>query len=188
MRPKPGKDQVQKILGKLYGHPCWDARKGYGSFLTFEFGKPLVTIDEPVRSWNGKPRVRPAATKRGAWVHGEWHLWIYCCRWTIHQDGKRLATSSSGASKMGDAARQLQGQALIGVSVDPKSGDSRFEFDYGGRLETRRWDRTDVQWILHSPTHRVLEIRGDGKYSDDHETTRCNDTEWKQRSADWELL
>lgn len=189
MRMNSHQDPVQQVLRKLYGKPCWNVQQGYSSFLTFEFGKPHLVVREPTRVGHVKsPRVRKALSRRQVWVHGEWHLWIYCCHWTIFQDGVWLAKSSSSSSKIESAARELQGQALVRVSVDIERGRSRFEFDSGGLLETRRYNRSSEQWILHDPTKHVLQVRGDGKYSIDHEKTRCNDTEWKPGSVNWKLV
>lgn len=172
----PSTDPVQQVLKRLYGKPCWNAKQGYSSFLTFEFGKPRLFIREPRRVDHVKsPRVRKALSRRQVWVHGEWHLWIYGCHWTIFQEGARLATSSSSSSRIERAARELQGQALVNVSIAPKNGDSRFEFDTGGVLETRAYSRSSVQWLLYDPTKRVLQIRGNGKYGYDPESTECND-------------
>jgi hypothetical protein len=168
---KSRQDRIQKILRKLYGKPCWDARKGHSSFLTFEFGKPQVYVHEPFKPWNGKSPPRPAASRRAAWIHGEWHLWIYMCKWTILQDGVRRADSASTTRRIERAVITLQGQALRKVSVDRVRGRSRFEFDYGGVVETKRSERMNIQWILHDPKKGVLEIRGDGKHSYAHESS-----------------
>jgi hypothetical protein len=76
----------------------------------------------------------------------------------------RQASSRSPNGRIERAARQLQGQSLCRVSVDGARGRSRFEFDYGGVMETARMKKTDIQWILHDPKEAVLEVRGDGKY------------------------
>jgi hypothetical protein len=35
---------LQKIFKKLYGKPSWNVHRGYGSFVTFEFGKPKLEV------------------------------------------------------------------------------------------------------------------------------------------------
>jgi hypothetical protein len=42
---------------------------------------------------------------------------------------------------------------------------SVFEFDLGGRLETKPYDRTSEQWLLYEPNGDVLAVRADRKYS-----------------------
>jgi len=104
---------------------------------------------------------------------------MFCCSWAIIQDGKLFARSSSRDSTIGAAARQLSGQALTSVAIDSKRGRSRFKFDFGGVLETRRADKTGEQWILHDPSKHVLQIHADGRFSYDHESVRCGDRERK---------
>jgi frataxin-like iron-binding protein CyaY len=42
---------------------------------------------------------------------------------------------------------------------------SYFEFDLGGRLETKPYDRTSEQWLLYEPNGNVLTVRADKRYS-----------------------
>ena len=162
---------MQKVFRKLFGKPCWNVMHGYSSFLAFEFGKPHLEIQGPRSTRRAlSPRVRQFLSRRHVMVHGDWHLWIYCCHWSILQNGKRLATSSSKPTQIAYAATQLQGQALINVSVDPNRGSSRFKFDFGGELETRKFDNSSEQWLLYDPSKRVLSMRPDGQFSYCRET------------------
>lgn len=182
-------DPVQRVLARLYGKPCWNVRKGYGSFLLLEFGRPRLSVREPVLVPPWKPAsVRRIMARRGVSVDGEWTLWIYICRWTLFQKGRESATHASSERKINSAARELNGQALVRASVDPRSGNSVFEFDLGGRLETRRRGPEDEQWSLGVPRGRVLQVRGDGKYSYGPSTTPCGQEAWKTRSGRWALL
>jgi hypothetical protein len=98
-----------------------DAKQGYGSFLTFEFGHPEQT----------------RGLRRSANVHGEWHVWIYCCDWRFLSNGKQVAWSEDSKDQIARATGMIDGQKLLGLSVEPAQGLSRFEFDLGGLLETR---------------------------------------------------
>jgi hypothetical protein len=42
---------------------------------------------------------------------------------------------------------------------------SYFEFDLGGRLETKSFDRMSEQWLLYEPRGNVLTVRADKRYS-----------------------
>jgi hypothetical protein len=58
-RPEPAmnvrsKDPVVRILRRLFGKPCWQAQKGYASFLTFDFGTPRLEIREPLKKIRAK--------------------------------------------------------------------------------------------------------------------------------------
>ena len=83
-------DLIRLTFEHVYGLPCWNAKSGWGSFLTMEFGLPHLEIREPSPP---KPdwslRTRRSQARRLVVVHGEWHLWIYCCEWKVHT-GKKL--------------------------------------------------------------------------------------------------
>ena len=154
-----------RVFRKLYNLPCWNVKPGYSSFLTFEFGQPHLRIDEP-RKPKGEvsPRVRKLLARRRIYVHGDWHLWIYCCDWGVFESGKIVGDCSS-KSRIQKAAWALDGQKLVAVTIVPRGTRSIFEFDLGGRLETRPYDRRSEQWMLYCPSGRVLTFRADKMYS-----------------------
>src|SRR5436190_21978946 len=84
------------VLNRLLGLPSWLAERGHGSFLTFEFGRPELRVGE-VREVTHPFSEGVAITSRlrSAYVYGDWHLWIYCCNWSISVDGQELAHSES---------------------------------------------------------------------------------------------
>src|SRR5947209_15880038 len=82
-------DAVDAPFRPVYGLPCWNAKEGYGSFLTMEFGEPHLVIREPRSRPEFSPRLRRALARRLVTVRGEWHLWIYCCQWYVYT-GKKL--------------------------------------------------------------------------------------------------
>ena len=65
---------------------------------------------------------------------------------------------------MDRAARFLDGQRLVKAWVVPRGMRSVFEFDLGGRLETKPFDRSSEQWLLFEPRGNVLLVRADKKY------------------------
>ncbi len=164
--------RVQRSFEPLYGKPCWNAKHGHGSFLTFEFGDPHLEIDEPQEpkpTWS--PKVQKQFSRRHVWVRGQWHLWIYCCNWRV-TSGSELIGESSTVELMNAAASQLDGHKLVLVSADQASSQWRFDFDLGGCLETwpypaeaDRSDRILEQWNLYEPSGYVLTVRADGAYS-----------------------
>ena len=62
---------------------------------------------------------------------------------------------------------KLNGQILIRAQVNPQTGATRFEFDLGGLLEVRRFERDseDDLWILYKPNGYVLAVKGGGQHS-----------------------
>jgi hypothetical protein len=151
----------------LLGFPAWKVQNGYGSFITMEFGEPMLRIDEA--------RLRPVfiegapkeTRQRLAIVRGTWHLWIYCCSWSLLLDGLQIAHNESEQLTMNRALHVLNGQRLSKVSVI-ETANTRFEFDLGCVLDTSpaapgTYDDEPVeQWLLYQPSGRALSLRGDG--------------------------
>jgi hypothetical protein len=176
-------ETVERVLCELLGKPCWNARHGYGTFLTFEFGEPRLEIYEPREPFEpGAGRKRRVHQRRQAYVRGARHLWIYCCDWTVVQDDKVIADSDGSDTDIERAARALNGQALVAVDVDPSGRASRFTFDLGGVLETRAWangaDGPYEQWMLAEPSGYWLSIRDDSRYSFHPGDTPPEQAEW----------
>jgi hypothetical protein len=82
-------------------------------------------------------------------------------------NGITLATGASSFRKIQVAMARLEGQKLINVNVDPRTGATRFEFDVGGALEVRRFEPNseDELWLLYKPNGYVLSVSGNGRYS-----------------------
>jgi hypothetical protein len=159
------------VLADVLELPCWGVKRGQGSFLTLEFGEPHLLIREPVQTTSTSPRVRRTLARRHVYVAGEWHLWLYCCNWRL-LSGARVVGDSSAVRRVERAARHLDGQRLLGVSLRPRGARTRFIFDLGATLETWPYDRTSEQWHLYTPDGRVLTFRADRKYA----VTKANET------------
>ncbi|MDT7530925.1 hypothetical protein OVY29_19870 [Sphingopyxis sp. SE2] len=163
--------ELDKFVRPFIGYPAWGARQGYGSFLTFEFGDPELKVEER----NSEKR----GLRRDAYVQGEWHVWIYCCVWRFSSHGHQIAWSEDPKDQIYRATGMLDGQKLVSVHVNPSKGQSRFDFDLGGLLET--WpvgdDLTEEQWFIYSP-HNVFTYRADGKYSLETPDTRAEQERW----------
>jgi hypothetical protein len=138
--------------------PAWGVQQGYGSFLTFEFGEPKLEVRERVSPEKGM--------RRSAHVHGQWHLWIYCCHWRVLQHGTQLAWSEDANEVIGRATATLNGQKLLGVSIASDNERCTFAFDLGRLLETWPYgdDPTDEQWIVLTDAE-AFAYRADGTYA-----------------------
>ncbi len=156
--------RVESVVKRLYGKPCWGVTPGFGSFLTLEFGKPHLEVREPVAANKGTPaKVQKVLASREVHVHGEWHLWVYCCAWEVFSGGKHIGGSTTKA-KIRRAAEFLNGQKLTRFSILLPKVRCVFEFDLGATLTTRPYDKESEQWLLYEPSHRVLSVRADGRY------------------------
>jgi hypothetical protein len=145
------------FIGPMLGLPAWGIQQGHGSFLTFEFGEPRLDVREGRSAYGG--------LRRDAFVHGQWHIRIYCCHWRALRNGVELAWSEDSAASIRRATATLNGQKLIGVRVAPEEGRSNFTFDLGGTLETWPYgdDPTEEQWTIYSGSES-FKYRADGLY------------------------
>jgi hypothetical protein len=168
----------ETVFKEIYGQPCWRATPGYGSFLTLEFGNPHLEIREPgVPRENVTKPVRELIMSRKVFIHGDWHLWINCCDWKVFR-GKQLAGDSSTKARIQRAADFLDGQKLVRFSIRPRKVQCAFEFDLGGRLETRPYDHHSEQWFFFDRAHMVLTLRADGYYCYDRSDVAA-EKKWK---------
>jgi hypothetical protein len=158
-------NQITRCFGELQELPCWGVQRGHGSFLTFEFGDPHLRIREPVTAGPGtSARVARLLSRRRVHARGAWHLWIYCCDWRASENGKLIGDCSSRRS-IDRAAEFLCGQKLVDVNVVARGMRCTFQFDLGGRLETKPYDRRSEQWMLYEPSGHVLTVRADKTFS-----------------------
>src|SRR5215217_5037296 len=124
-------NQIERSFKRFRGKPCWGVKRGYGSFLTFEFGKPRLEIREPKSlGSSASGRLRESYSRRLATVHGDWHLWIYCCDWVVRK-GDVVIGDSSSARRVDRAAAFLDGQKLLSATLRPRGARTHFEFDLG---------------------------------------------------------
>ena len=80
------------------------------------------------------------------------------------------------------AAKELDGQELTGIEIEPSTGRSTFTFDLGSRLETTPYDADSKQWHLYEPTGNILTYRADGLYC--HQSGSAPPAEEKWESLD----
>jgi hypothetical protein len=156
-------NRIQKSFARLSKLPCWGVKRGHGSFLTLEFGRPHLIVREPIASASGSIRMRRRLQKRHVYVAGQWHLWIYCCDWQL-REGVRAIGDSSSARRVDRAARHLDGQRFVEVTIGSSGARTMFLFDGGSVLETKPYDRKSEQWFLYEPRGHVLGFRADRKY------------------------
>jgi len=153
-----------KAFAEVLGLPCWGVKKGQGSCLTLEFGEPHLLIREPVQANSRFPRIRRLMGRRHVYVAGSWFLWVWACNWSVRTGGKLIGDSST-PRRAARAARELDGQKLVGIILAKRGARTRFLFDLGSVLETTPYSRMGEQWMLYTPKKRVLVFRGDRRYS-----------------------
>ena len=161
----------QKIIDKtfrpLYGEPCWGVYYDRQLHLSMNFGEPSLEVREPFKTNTGSNLARRMAASRRITIRGEWWLWICCCYWRLTFDGLGVTTDSSSLRQIERATKQLDGQKLVSVEVEPDTSATRFIFDLGCVLRCRRIKRdSDADlWMLYKPRGFVLSVRGNGTFS-----------------------
>jgi hypothetical protein len=157
-------ETIAAVFKNLHGIPSWNVHRGYGTFLTMEFGKPHLEIREPIESKASSKRVRDHFARRMVTVRGDWHLWIYCCRWKVFEES-RLVGDCTSNRRIDRAAHLLDGQALVNVESTSRGTRWVFTFDLGARLETRPYNRISEQWLLYEPKGKCLCVSANGRFS-----------------------
>lgn len=175
----PIADLMRPALGQL----AWLVEHGHGSFVTMEFGEPRVQISKPKAMPVHIEGAPGRSLQRSAFVHGDWHLWIYCCRWSLTLEGTQLAHDESDAITMSRALGVLNGQILTAVEIEPDSR-TRFCFDLGCSFLTRPappgsyGDEPVEQWYWYPRSGPVLAVRGDGCYAVSPSHAQPDDHQW----------
>jgi hypothetical protein len=164
--------KIEEWFRPLYGLPCWGLEHGRQTNLSIHFGNPSLHIREPFVAESQSPFVQNLSARRLVTVRGEWWLWLWCCHWRLSRNDDLLATASASRRRIEQALLQLSGQKLVGVSIEERTGCTRFEFDLGCRLECRRFTRDSQQdlWLLYRPGGDVLSVHGDGTYGHERDS------------------
>jgi hypothetical protein len=158
---------VSEILSRLNGQVCWGVEWDCNVNLSMSFGDPILTIREPATKKFNSPDLKELFSSRRITVKGKWWLWVFCSYWKITFPNHPGASSSSSYRQKRIAMAKLDGQRLCSVQINPQTGATQFDFDLGGKVNIRRFDRNSNHdlWMLYEPDGYVLTIRGDGQYS-----------------------
>jgi hypothetical protein len=176
MRLDPAFD---RCFRKLYGQPCWSVKPGYGSFITLEFGKPHLKLREPRKpTCDVSTKIHELFARRMVTVHGQWHLWIYCCAWLLYS-GRTIIGVSSSANSIPIATSALDGQALTDASFYYRGCRTELTFDLGARLVAQPYDSESEQWMLYEPTGEVLILRADKMFTYHSGSTTPDAARWR---------
>lgn len=133
-------EKINEIIRPLLGHEAWGVKLGVGSFITLEFGKPIINKF-------GKTR-------------GEWLLWIYYCGWYIENPHKNFIGSEDSRERLKYEIAVLEGQRLENVIISPIAFETNFYFSNSIILHTFPLNFIDPYeyWMLYTPNEKVLTI------------------------------
>ena len=128
---------LSTILHELQGARCWQAKRGYGTFLTFELGGRV-----------------PRPTRRGMIDGGEFHLWIYFAEWNLKVDGRRVSWRNT-PEKIDRVLARFIGRTIIGFSEHPAC--IRFSGGASITLHPMPSDEGEAEvFLLYMPGERVM--------------------------------
>lgn len=138
--------EIQTKISPLLGQKAWGVSLGFGSFLTLEFGQPLLPSEE------------------GQKVHGEWHLWLYNCAWRLEEGNRILAASEDERDKLKSAIQRLENLTLQRIDLVPPTWDAVFTFEHLVILRLFATYSEDYNyWLLYAPEGNVLSV-GPGSF------------------------
>jgi hypothetical protein len=159
-------EAITTVFTPLFGKPCWGVSRVHGSILSFQFGRPRLTIREPFVSSSPSAKVRRLSARRLIKPVGDWNLAVLACHWRVVAFGATLADDGCKLGEIASAIEAIDGQKLIGLKLDAGSRQTLFSFDLGATLETWPYEAsTEDQWSVYMPDGRVLTYRADGRYS-----------------------
>jgi hypothetical protein len=104
---------------------------------------------------------------RNVTVRGAWFLWIEQAYWKLSLRDFDAVSGAYSYRRIQMALARLDGQRLLHVAIDSRTGATRFTFDLEGILTVRRFGPSPPGelWTLYTPMHTVVTIRGDGQFA-----------------------
>lgn len=138
------KKQIEKLFTPLIGQKAWGASVGWGSFVTVEFGSKHLHHRH---------------------YHGDWHLWLYQCDWSLSSNGRCLADSESKRKVMQLAIDNLNGSKLTHFSFDSQRTITEFVFENQLHLRCKPYPDAapdEDYWLLFASDRQVASLRESG--------------------------
>ena len=136
--------EIETLFRPLIGQRAWGAKVGWGSFVTIEFGQKRL---------------------QDRHYHGDWHLWLYQCDWTLKSKSHEMANSESKKGVMQTAIDNLNGLVLTEISFDQEKMATEFIFGDDLRLRCQPYpDATQDEecWMLFTPDKQVVSLASQG--------------------------
>ena len=143
--------RVMRLIRPIFNTPCWRINYDCQLGLDLSFGSPYLEIREPRILKSKMRRVRESYARRRVFIKASCWLWIQSAYWTLNlKDGRRVTWNSSAKSRAIAFAR-LEGEKVISLTIEPKTGRTTFLFDFGGVLIAKRFRQVadDTLWTLY---------------------------------------
>lgn len=134
------KNLFQKILGVKPTR----VKLGYGSFITFDFGRD---IPEQIKTKTGFKTQ----------YFGEWHLWIYMCAWRVDKEKRPFFGSNDSRETIESHVNELEKRVLSKVEILNEAFDAKFTFDDDLELFLFSFNAKEhEQWKFFTPENKVF--------------------------------
>jgi hypothetical protein len=158
---------VEEVFEPLIGKWAWQVKRGYGSFLTMEFGNPHLEVREPkLVGADVSAHVRENFRRRRVTVVGDWHLWIQYCDWQVVTANRSISSIETDNPYMVDEClAELDGQILTSARAEGRDPATVFRFDLGGMLQVSpSMDQPEEYlWTLYQRNVRTFALGADGR-------------------------
>ncbi len=153
-------DAFRPMLGQL----VWSVRRGYGTFLTMEFGSPHLTVREPiVAASNADAKVKRNLAARRVSLVGDWHFWVEYANWEIKTDNYTIRSEDATLAPIKEGLNELDGQILLSADVAQLDHSCLLKFDLGASLHI--WPGSEIednQWSIYEFDRDILSYKADG--------------------------
>jgi len=136
--------KIAELFQPLVGQKAWGAKLGWGSFITLEFGPRHLHHRH---------------------YHGDWHLWLYQCDWSLNSKTHELANSESEKGRMRLAIDNLNDAEFVDVSFAAQQMVTEFVFAGDLRLRCKPYpdaDPDEQYWMLFTPDKQVASLVANG--------------------------
>jgi hypothetical protein len=143
-------EKIDEMLHLLVGQFVWSVRRGFGTFLTMQFGEPHRVVYEPRQaSENVSAAVRRALGRRLISIKGDVSLFIQDSQWSIFTTDAAVNWDSDEALVHEMIVNHLDGQKVL--SAVRRADDTVLEFDLGTTLRLGKsifpTDMASVLWL-----------------------------------------
>lgn len=133
--------------------PCWQVKRGYGTFLTLDMGE----------------RVSKKKKDGSKYLQGSVHLWIYLCDWRVLCEAVEIASSETiDSEEISGNINQLLGKRLLDIQFDKEEQDVSLIFSDNYTIVLSRdddkFDADDDFFKLFLPDETVIGCTSRGLY------------------------
>lgn len=160
--------RVEDAFAPLIGQLVWSVCKGYGSFITMEFGEPHRHVREPVVAGSDSSRsVQRNLARRRVTIVGQWHFWIQYSEWKIVTQNYTVTSRELESGTIDACLNELDGQSLVSATSGSILNSCILGFDLGGTVHIWPWSEAapdDAQWSIYDQDGYVTAYRTDGVF------------------------